>query len=462
LKLTIEIQTLIVDPDKYVRNAAYEAIGRLCNGSGNSFTTTVVNTLIDTIVSNRDPNARAGCAMALGSIHSNVGGMAASFHLRKIHSVLMSLCSDPHPTVHFWAIEALSQVAESAGLSFSSYIPSTLGLLAQLWISDSHCEEADAVGTSNAEIELPTPAAVAHSIAALINVLGPDLQDMAKALDMILHLVRHFDIDDLLLVQGQALRCWEHIYLYAPSHIDMAKYVNQLQHGLDMPGQDIREIAADGLYSLMRRNAETTLGVAKDGFEDQIWKALDSPYDQSAIRNVVEIWLQQTSLTQTAQWITRCQEILTKTVTKGNEVSQPNDATAQHSVAPDVQDEEVAGFALGNAKDDDAGGMPVGQELLKWQIRAFALRCLSAVLAAGAKDLQSNPQSSAWHVLQQKVSDLIRMAFLASTASVLELRIAGLKLIDQILTVALGVWMVRSSQLILMIDVRQYAGSRLR
>jgi len=399
----------------------------------------VVNTLIDTIVSNRDPNARAGCAMALGSIHSNVGGIAASFHLRKIHGVLMSLCSDPHPTVHFWAIEALSQVAESAGLSFSSYIPSTLGLLAQLWISDSHCEEADAVGTSNAEIELPTPAAVAHSIAALINVLGPDLQDMAKARDMILHLVRHFDIDDLPLVQGQALRCWEHIYLYAPSHIDIAKYVGQLQHGLNMPGQDIREIAADGLYSLMRRNAEITLDVAQDGFENQIWKALDSPYDQTAIRNVVEIWLQQTSLTQTAQWITRCQEILTKTVTKISEVSQLNESTVQPSVTADVQDEEVAGFALGIAKEDDSGGMPAGQELLKWQIRAFALRCLGAILAAGAKDLQSNPQSTAWLVLQQKVSDLIRMAFLASTAAVLELRIAGLKLIDQILTVNIRV-----------------------
>lgn len=435
----MDLQTLIVDPDKYVRNAAYEAIGRLCNGSGNSFTTTVVNTLIDTIVSNRDPNARAGCAMALGSIHSNVGGMAASFHLQKIHSVLMSLCSDPHPTVHFWAIEALSQVAESAGLSFSSYTPSTLGLLAQLWISDSHCEEADAVGTSNAEIELPTPAAAAHSIAALINVVGPDLQDMAKARDMILLLVRHFDIDDLPLVQGQALRCWEHIYLYAPSHIDMAKYVAQLQHGLDMPGQHIREIAADGLYSLMRRNAETTLDVAKDGFEDQIWKALDGPYDQSAIRNVVEIWLQQTSLTQTAQWITRCQEILTKTVTKISEISQPNESTAQPPIAADAQDEEVAGFALGIAKDDDTVGMPSGQELLKWQIRAFALRCLSAILAAGAKDMQTNPQSTAWLVLQQKVSDLIRMAFLASTASVLELRIAGLKLIDQILTVRIRV-----------------------
>ena len=397
----------------------------------------MVNNLVETIVANREPNARAGCAMALGSIHTNVGGMAAGFHLRKIHSVLMSLCSDPHPTVHFWAIEALSSVAESAGLSFSGYIPSTLGLLAQLWISDSHCQEASAVGTSNAELELPTSAAIAHSIASLINVLGPDLQDMSKARDLILTLVRQFDLEDILLVQGQALRCWEHIYLYAPQHVNLSAYVSQLQKGLGMPGLDIREIAADGLYNLMRRNAERTLDVAVDGIEDQIWKSLDCPYEQNGIRSVVQIWLQQTSLTQTAQWITRCQEILTKTVAKANDTPQLADSTTQSSAAPDIQDEEVAGFALGNAKDEDSANAAVGQELLPWQIRVFALQCLSDVLTAGSKDLYSNPQSAAALILQQRVSDLIRIAFLASTSSILELRIGGLKLIDQILTVSM-------------------------
>ena len=419
-----------------MRNAAYEALGRLCNGSGNAFTTAVVNNLVDTIVSNREPNARAGCAMALGSIHSNVGGMAAGFHLRKIHGVLMSLCSDPHPTVHFWAIEALSKVAESAGLTFSGYMPSTLGLLAQLWISDSHCEEADAVGTTNVEVELPTPGAIGHCIASLINVLGPDLQDMGKARDLILTLVRQFDVDEENLVQGQALRCWEHIYLYAPSYVELPRYVQQLQQGLAMPGTYIREVATDGLYNLMRRNAEKTLDVAAEGFEDQIWKSLDTPFEQSGTRSIIETWLEQTILTQTTQWIVRCQDILTKTVNKSSEVLPAPQQVTLSSTVPDVQDEEVAGFALGNAKDEDRSSTSVGQELLRWQVRAFALQCLSDILDTVGKDMQAHPGSQAGLALQQKVSDLIRVAFLASTASVIELRIIGLRLINKVLLVS--------------------------
>ena len=375
--------------------------------------------------------------MALASIHSSVGGMAAGFHLRKIHGILMSLCSDPHPTVHFWAIEALSKVAESAGLTFSGYMPSTLGLLAQLWISDTHCDETDAIGTSNAELEMPTPAAIAHTIASLINVLGPDLQDMSKARDLILTLVRQFDLDSLPMVQGQALECWESIYLYAPSYVDYSKYVRQLQKAFSKIEPGVHEIAVDGLYSLMRRDALTTLRAAADGIEDQIWGSFDNPEDQNGIRSIVEVWMGQTSLTHTAQWIARCQDMLTKTVAKveAQPPQPPPEVKNEQNNAATLQDEEVAGFNLGDTKDEDSGSGAVGQELLRWQIRAFALQCLGSLFNDGAKDLQGHPDSAAGHVLQNKVADIIRMAFLASTSSVVELRIGGLRLIDQVLMV---------------------------
>ena len=426
---------MIIDQDSCIRNAAYEALGRLCNSSGNTFTTNEVDSLVETIVSNREPNARAGCAMALGLIHSNVGGMAAGFHLRKIHGVLMSLCSDPHPTVHFWAIEALSKVAESAGLTFSGYVPSTLGLLAQLWISDTHCEESDVPVTSNAEVELPTLGAIAHNLGSLINVLGPDLQDMSKARDLILTLVRQFDLDDLALVQAQALQCWEHIYLYSPSHVQLPTYVRRLQKGLEIPNFTSHEIAIDGLYSLMRRSAQQTLRCATHSFENQIWASLDDPSLSNGVRSIIEAWLEQTSLTETAQWIVRCQEVLTKTIVKSDDPSQLPITDTQTTAAPEIQDEEVAG-ALSETKEEDGGSIIKGQELLRWQVRAFALQCLSDVLSSGGKDLQSNSESSAGLVLQAKVADIIRMAFLASTSSVVELRIGGLRLIDQVLTVS--------------------------
>ena len=427
------LQGLVVDQDRFIRSLAYEAIGRLCNSSGNTFTTNEINTLIDTIVSNRDPNARAGCAMALGSIHAQVGGMAAGFHLKKIHGVLMSLCSDPNPTVHYCAIEALSQVAESAGLAFSGYVSSTLGLLAQVWTCDSHNEESVVTASSNLEIDRPTAIVVAHSIDSLVNVLGPDLQDMGKARELMLILMEQFARDDLAIVQAECLRAWEHMYLYDSAHIDLAAYVRRLQANIESTNSTVRKVTVDGLYNLMRRDAEQILAVANESLEDQLWLALNDNPEDEGIRNLIQSWLGQSSLSGAEKWVSRCQHVLTKAAKSQPE---PTPVTEVRSAAPDLQDEEVAGFAAGEGKEQNGAPVPEAiQELLRWQTRAFALQCLSDLAATIGKDMESDPDSTAGHALQNKVSDVIRLAFLASTASVVELQVRGLQLIDQILKV---------------------------
>ncbi|KAL9133029.1 MAG: hypothetical protein Q9175_005793 [Cornicularia normoerica] len=432
---TIEeiLRGLVIDQDRSIRSVAYEAIGRLCNSSGNSFTANEVNTLIDMIVSNRDPNARAGCAMALGSIHAQVGGMAAGFHLKKIHGVLMSLCSDPNPTVHFCAIEALSQVADSAGLTFSGYVSSTLGLLGQIWTCDTHNEEAALTASSNLEFAWPTATVIAHSIDSLVNVLGPDLQDMTKARELMLVLMKQFAKDDLAIVRAECLRTWEHMYLYDPGHVDLTAYVHRLQENLESANNIVRKVTVDGLYNLMRRDAEYTLAIANEGLEDQLWLALNDSPEEEGIRNLVQSWLGQSSLTEAEKWVSRCQHVFTKAAKSQPE---PAPATEPKSAAPDLQDEEVAGFALGDGKDQNGAPVPeTTQELLRWQTRAFALQCLSDLAAMIGKDMESDPGSAAGHALQNKIAEVIRLAFLASTASVVELQVGGLQLIDQVLKI---------------------------
>ena len=423
-----------MNQDRYIRNVAYAALGRLCNSSGNVFTSNEINTLIDMIVSNRDPNARAGCAMALGSIHSHVGGMAAGYHLKKIHAILMSLCSDPIPAVHSCAIEALSQVADSAGLTFSGYVSSTLGLLAQLWTCDTHNEESPTISTSNYELESPTSVVIARCIDSLINVLGPDLQDMTKARELILTLIWQFEINDLPMVQAEGLQATEHMYLYDSKHVKFPSYVRQLQTKLDSSHGAISDIAVDGLYNLVRRDARQVFEDAKSGLEDQIWALLNETPEQEGIHNIVLAWLGQTSLTETSQWVTRCQRVLTKTTTKQEDVLSPMEIKV--AVVPDLLDEEVAGFASSDGKERNSTIAPdSSQELLSWQVRSFALSCLSDVVANVGRDIEINGESVAGHALQQRIADIIRMAFLASTSSIVELCVGGLRLIDQILTV---------------------------
>ena len=371
--------------------------------------------------------------MALGSIHSHVGGMAAGYHLKQIHGILMSLCSDPSSVVHYCAVKALSQVADSAGLTFSGYVSSTLGLLAQLWTCDTHNEESAMVTTSNCELESPTSLVIGRCIDSLINVLGPDLQDLGKARELMLTMIRQFRIDDVPEVQAEGLKAMEHIYLYDSGHVDFPSYVRQIQEDLESHHGLIQEIAVDGLYNLIRRDARQVLQAAREGLDDQIWSILNENPEQEGVINIVQAWLGQTSLTETSQWVLRCQHLLTKTTVKQEISTLPS---AKESAAPDLQDEEVAGFASASGKDQNSHAAPeTAQELLRWQVRSFTLKSLSDLIAIIGKDMELDSESIAGLALQQKIADVIRMAFLASTSSVGELCVRGLCLIDQILSV---------------------------
>ncbi|KAI9796339.1 MAG: hypothetical protein M1825_000634, partial [Sarcosagium campestre] len=430
------LRNFVVHPDAYVRNLGYEALGRLCSSSGNAFTANEINYLIDTIVSNRDPNARAGCAVALGCIHSQVGGMAAGFHLKTIIGVLMSLGNDPHPTVHFWALDGLSRVANSAGLTFSAFVSGTLGMLAQLYVGDTHHDEMASMTTSNIEVDTPTIAVIARSIDSLVNVLGPDLQDLSKARDLILTLVSQIQLEVETLVAIEGLRCLDHLSLYAAGYVDFASYVRQLQSKLVSPQKDLRDLAIDGLHNLMKRDAADVLRTAEPGLEEQFWLSLDGEPHHEGIQNIIKNWLQQTGLADTKQWVQRCQRVMNMTKIKESDAHKSPKPEKQNG-APDLQDEEVAGFAVASASTkEDAGAAPtVAREPLRWQVRTFAISCLGDLISSVAKDMLSAADGSrpAEEQLQQGVADIVRMAFSASTSNVIELRIGGLKIVDQVL-----------------------------
>ncbi|KAM0346809.1 hypothetical protein ACHAPU_005149 [Fusarium lateritium] len=427
------VRDFVLDPDEHVRSLGYAATARLCNVYGNGFTNNEIKYLVDTIVGNREPSARAGCAMALGSIQTQVGGMAAGYHLKTILGILMSLCNDPHPVVHFWALEALSLASDASGLSFAGYVPSTLGMLVQLYVSETHHAEISSAITMNLELELSTTSAIARCVDSLINVLGPDLQDAIKSRELIFTLVNRFREEDDLTVQRAALGCLEHLSLYAPGHMHFGDYVKLLQKYLLSESITLRDVSVDGIHNMMKRNPQDVLREAENGFEEQLWLVLDTVPSHDGIRNIIRNWMHHTCLTETTAWLQRFQAVLK--MTRARPKTEETQSGSKGSGLPDLQDEEVAGFASagGTAKDEKETKATSEVEPLRWQVTTFALSCIDEMFMIIAKDVTANGESKAQADLQSRVADVVRMAFSASTSSVSELRIWGLKIIGDVL-----------------------------
>ena len=129
--------------------------------------------------------------------------------------------------------------------------------------------------------------------------------------------------------------------------------------------------------------------------------------------------------------------MLSKTRTKQEKATSPAPATAGPNEGPELADDEVAGFAtaIGDEKTEQADDSAVGQELLQWQTRSFVMSCLSELLYMVKNEILPDQTIQAEASVQEKIGDVVRMAFSASTANVIELRVWGLKILDQVLQV---------------------------
>ncbi|KAJ1908056.1 hypothetical protein LPJ81_000352 [Coemansia sp. IMI 209127] len=159
----------LIMPSPAHRFVAGEIIGLLASctrDASTSYLPYLVDHLSDQAIRSRDRFARAGTAVALGSLYSRAGSIAASRSLRQVVVLLHSLASDKDPVVHTWAIKALAEAAMSAGFMFEPYARDTFQMALKLFLTDSHTVplHASALWLRGKEHHPPTAVAVDSAV----------------------------------------------------------------------------------------------------------------------------------------------------------------------------------------------------------------------------------------------------------------------------------------------------------
>ncbi|KAI9022184.1 armadillo-type protein [Phycomyces nitens] len=452
----------VVHPDPYLRNAASETIGRLTAIVGGSFVASQMQQLVDLVVSNRDPDVRAGSALAIGYIYSHVGGMAAAVHLKTIVGILLSLSSDPHPVVHAWALEAMAMTVSAAGLMFSGYVNSTLGMVAKLYLSETHEPGSGSTAVSNAGMSVGFTAyqEFGRIIYELIGTLGPELQSSSKVRELCINMVEELKLEPDERVNVEAIRCIQHFLMFAPHHVDTKELVPYLQSQITSLHIPLKKAAVTCLYQLVQRDAEAVFKAALPGLDNELFKMLDTDPNLSDVKNVIRSWLKDTAVNDPSIWVNITKRIMTGSA--GNQPSQASNAIKQKTRdSNDGEDDfddygdEGDGFEEEENNADiptsvaDASGIPaklsVNVEIPpRWRTQLFALQCLQKTIelisTSGVREhfdlilaRKRRQQAGIGDYLVFRVPDLIRLSFTAATAHVNELRLAGIGLLRMVI-----------------------------
>ncbi|RGB29005.1 armadillo-type protein [Rhizophagus diaphanus] len=460
------LQEAIIHPDPYLRNAASEALGRLLSIVGGNLVTTQMQLLVDQVVNNREPDTRAGSALALGCIYSHVGGMAAGSHLKTLVGILLSLSSDPHPVVHFWALYALAKVIESAGLMFSQYVSSTLGIIAKLYMADTHEPGGGSVGTTNVGLGFSAYQQFGKIIYGLIGTLGPELQSSAKVRNLCLNLMIELRNDEEQMVVVESIRCLQHFIMFAQQFVDLPRLVAFLQFQLSSKHLPLKEVAVTCLYQLVQKNAKHVFEVAVPGLDNQLFSLLDTDPTIDGVKDIVKSWLNQTAIDNPSLWVELCRKVMSKTgsvASAGAPIEPPSLDISGNDDLDGIGNEndldeggEVEGFEVKVEKGKTSTFQVRNRELEKntkliqdsvqipprWRTQLFALQCLRQVVevisSSGDKDhfdlvIAKKKGATGKDYLVLRVQELIKMAFIASTAVVSEMRLEGLTVLRDVI-----------------------------
>jgi hypothetical protein len=410
-------------------------LGRLAALGSTNFLTSQVKYLVDQVVINRDPDGRAGCALAFGAIYSHVGGLAAGPLLKTTVNVLMSLGNDPHPVVHYYSLKGLAQVIDAANLSYSPYIASTLGSLCTVYLRDTHDPAGGTAHMSNLAGDLPAYEVICQIIDALISVLGPELQEPSRTQSLVLDLVHEFSNEPDEGIAVEAIKCSQHVLMFASGFIDTPALVNRLRANLVSTRRPLKLAAINALYQLVQKDALVMSKVGGDKLVEDLFGMLDDDPTIDGVRDVILSWLHQTVTLNPSAWIDLCQRIMART-TASQQVST--------NTTVGLRDEESEGLGVGMGLEGGAAASESNVLTSRWRTQLFALQCLhdicTLIARSGRREHIDIPFAKLHgiptnNLLITRVPDLIKMAFTASAAYVTEIRMEGLNVLRDVIQV---------------------------
>ncbi|EEB92107.1 hypothetical protein MPER_09433, partial [Moniliophthora perniciosa FA553] len=295
---------------------------------------------------------------------------------------------------------------------------------------NSHEPEGGTLSNANLSGDHPAYPVVAQIIDAVINVLGPDMQESARTRTLVLNLVHNLFMEDDEGIRVEAIKCFQHFLMFAPEHVNIPDLVNSFRNNLSSPRRPLKIASINALYQLVQKDALAMSKLGGDRLVEDLFGMLDDDSSVEGVKNVISSWLQQTVIYNPSAWIDLCQRIMARTTAS----QQVADAASRTN----ARDDEGESLNLGGQES----GSGRSRLTSRWRTQLFALQCLHSICTIVSKSgrrehldvyyARSRELPTAG-LLVTRVADLIKMAFTASTAYVTEIRLGGLVVLRDVI-----------------------------
>lgn len=394
------------------------------------------------IVDEQDSNSRAFNALVLSYIYRYNAS-----HFSDISEMLLKLSQDAHPIVHAWSMDSLSTIIEKHLSMSRDKAIETLRILDNCFLDDKFGANSSTVN-SNLNCDVDSNRVIMRVLRTVINSVGPAVKELDKESKSIIENLifgavwLSNDTNEHL----EALKLIQELIVYDSHHFKMANIVTILQRLIQ--GNLGMALGSGLLFSVYEEENEVfattssfkTLETALEllsqlvktsedksfikTIEPLIWICLEKFPDSKILSGLITEWIDDTYdiswFTKLLKLFNASEQELSRPFTKQNEESL-NKYTHKKRVV-DVTDEEAQSITKANGEDQK--GEPVSSGF-KINIVGFLRQLLS----------YTKRDSMLYSQISSRISELVKVSFASSTSTSLQLRLAGINLLGEIITI---------------------------
>uniref|UniRef100_H2Y0W9 HEAT repeat-containing protein 5B n=1 Tax=Ciona intestinalis TaxID=7719 RepID=H2Y0W9_CIOIN len=460
------IITALTSTDATLRCAAGEAVGRMTQvTSDNNFLSKTAQLCFEKLKTARDVISRTGHSFALGCLHRYVGGMGSGQHLRMSVGILLALSQDSNsPEVQVWALHALSLIIDAFGPMFRSFVEPALQVVLTLFlqVAPHHIQVHRCLG---------------RCLSALVTTIGPEMQVTSSTISGIRSscltscaiMSHHADAQ----VQAESVGCLQQLHMFAPRHVEVASLVPRLCRYLSSWHLILRRASVSCLRQLAQKEALEVCQIASTntqdddvnkrgvvitdsvhnlnflksylkfklsptGLEGALFSLLDREMNTklaSDIRDTINHILQDLAMKNLRFWLTLCKSVLAAS-TDNTALSKIEHEQQETNEDKDENDDDI--FTANKEKKKENVIQP------RWPTRVFAIELVRRIISMchsssdeahfnleQARNVVRNEGTGDYLVIH--LSDLVRMSFMASTDNSVQLKMAGLEALQDVI-----------------------------
>lgn len=445
--------------DYYLMNLKADSTGLVCAAIGRSsteelpeeFVSEQVNILIKSVVDVEEPFMRVLRALSLAAVF-NYNSTSVSFS--KIFDVILTLVKDPHPVVHSWSLKALDVLMKKETTIDVALASSLISTLEYVSTEPSYGMYGSSVLRQNYNMEFNSHVVVGEITETLALTIGPCISELPQeAIEAFRNLTYSLVVSQNIQLQSLALNIYKNLSAFKLGNLlqdrIFLKLVESTLDGAIVTGFGSNyfschltqrgeiffvtssPIAVSKCYDLLGFLVKLQKGklLVKD-LEAVSWSWLDLNPSSASLNKYLFAWMEE-SYANELTWFDKLYVMfnmnrskLFQRYYKNVEDILQRKGIQETSVSARKEDNQMLGQNSHQALQNNA---QFSSDSISWKGKRVILHLIKFLC------LKSTNEQNLSVALSQKIPEMIRLSFQASTSRIASMEALGLDLLSLVI-----------------------------